>query len=139
MHFFINYPFYKNRYFFNFHCYSSVLIPNLLELLFSDHWVRFYRIRKAPCQKTTFFKISFVKQYFWGFIAFLYTAISKELPKKIFWFFPNFDRNILKMIFGHMTCSGWYNLGLDGSNFLGAGSKWPQRHELKTNRELFWN
>jgi hypothetical protein len=43
---------------------SSVLIPNLLELFFSDHWVRFYRIQKAPGQKKTFWDKNFFKQYF---------------------------------------------------------------------------
>ena len=54
---------------------SSALIPNLLELFFSDNWIRFYRIRKASCQKKTFLKIIFVKQNFWGFIAFFYNSI----------------------------------------------------------------
>jgi hypothetical protein len=93
------YPFYKNQYFLTFIVNSSVLIPNLLELFFSDKWIRFYGIRKAPCQKTTFLKINFTEQYFWGFIAFLYTSIWRELPKKFFWLLSNFDRNIPKIIF----------------------------------------
>jgi hypothetical protein len=60
----------------------------------------------------------------------------KAITKKKFRFLPNINRNIPIMIFGHMSCAGRYNLGLDGANLVGIGSKWLQRHGLKTIREF---
>jgi hypothetical protein len=45
------------------------------QICFSDQWVRFYGIRKAPHQKKTFLKTNFVKQ---NFIAFLYSYMGKQ-------------------------------------------------------------
>ncbi len=50
---------------------------------------------------------------------------------------PNFDRNIPKIIFGHMSCARPISFGRYDPNLLRIGSKWPQLVELQTNRELF--
>jgi hypothetical protein len=47
----------------------------------------------------------------------------KIITNNFFFDFPNFDQNIPKMIFGHMSCAGQYNLGLDGANLVRVGSK----------------
>jgi hypothetical protein len=58
------------------------------------------------------------------FYCFFYILIyDNNYQKGFFLFFPNFDRNIPKMIFGHMSCAGRYNLVLDGANLVGVGSK----------------
>ena len=38
-----------------------------------------------------------------------------------------------------MSCAKRYNLGLDGANLVEVGSKRPQGHGLKTNREFFFD
>ena len=54
---------------------QTVLFLNLLELFFSDHWIRFYRIRKAASQKKYFSDKSFLAQFFQCFFAFMYLCL----------------------------------------------------------------
>ena len=65
----------KNIIFGVFRVNQTVLFLNLLELFFSDHWIRFYRIRKAASQKKYFSDKSFLAQFFQCFFAFIYSCL----------------------------------------------------------------
>ena len=129
----------KNYIFCGFIVNSSVLFPNLLELFFSDHWVQLYKIWKAPYEKKTFSKKKFFRPNFKAFIDFFIRLYKENYQKIFFGFLPSFDQNILKMIFGHMSCAKPYSFGQDCPNLFGLGLKWSQWHKLQTNRELFLN
>ena len=54
-----NANFRQKNFFINFIINSSVLFPKLIELFFSDEWIGFFSVRKAPTRKFIFSKITF--------------------------------------------------------------------------------
>ena len=99
----------------------------------------YIRSGRRPMKKKLFQKKNFLGQILKLLLIFFIRLYKENYQKIFFGFLPSFDQNILKMIFGHMSCAKPYSFGQDCPNLFGLGLKWSQWHKLQTNRELFLN
>jgi len=74
-------------------------------------------------KKKLFQKKNFLGQILKLLLLFFIRLYKENYQKNFFGFLPSFDQNILKMIFGHMSCAKPYSFGQDCPNLFGLGLK----------------